>query len=182
MDHIKKYINKAFEVMSAGHFVSANSSKAEVRKLYEVIEQYFEDFYQYFQPLNFVLERGTNYFCFSREQPRQMVEQKVERFYKYIDYLAFFRTYDNMFSEGTRFTLSDIEQRCKTNTDLLEILNRMNFDKDTIRERITKIIEQMTRDSFFECENPETESYKVLSSYNYFEEIIEMLDVDQVEK
>ncbi|GAA4847964.1 condensin complex protein MksE [Algivirga pacifica] len=182
MDHIKKYISKAFEVLSAGHFISANSSRTEIKRLYEVIEEYFEDFYNYFEPLNFFLGRGNNYFYFSREQQRQTVEQKVERFYRYIDYLAFFRVYDNLFSEGTRFTLGDLEQRCKANTDLMEILKRMNLEKETVRDRVQKIVEQMTRESFFECENPETQSYKVLSAYNYFEEIIEMLDIDQTDE
>ncbi|PWJ42215.1 condensin complex protein MksE [Sediminitomix flava] len=176
------YITRAFEILSRGNFISANSSRSEIRNLYNEIDDNFEDFYDYFLPLNFTLERGNNFFYFSRKEQRQTLREKVEKFYKYIDRLAFFSSYDATFSEGSQFQITDIVHRCKTDANLFEQLKRIVGEKDpSIIDKVRDLAEEMKRLGFFEVIDTEKETYKVLSAYHFLEEIVLLIDIDQTD-
>src|SRR5690606_33283522 len=98
-----------FETLSKGQFISSNSSDESIRKLYSVIEeeQNFEYLYNYFLNINFILEKGDQYFYFSRPENKIDLERKIEQFFKWIDILDFLKSFDHSFSSGYRFTPSD---------------------------------------------------------------------------
>lgn len=83
-----------FEYLQKGLFISSNSTSEEVRDMYNEIDENYEPLYQYFSQINYTLERGNEYFFFSRIEPKATLEQKIMRAYYWIDVLDFFKTYD----------------------------------------------------------------------------------------
>ncbi len=92
-----------FEYLQKGLFISSNSTSEEVRDMYNEIDENYESLYQYFSQINYTLERGNEYFFFSRIEPKATLEQKIMRAYYWIDVLDFFKTYDETFGPGCRF-------------------------------------------------------------------------------
>lgn len=48
-----------FEILSRGGFICQDSARAENRRLFDYIEEHFEEYKAYFQGIGFVLEQGT---------------------------------------------------------------------------------------------------------------------------
>jgi len=65
-----------FEYLQKGLFISSNSTSEEVRDMYNEIDENYESLYQYFSQINYTLERGNEYFFFSRIEPKATLEQK----------------------------------------------------------------------------------------------------------
>ena len=72
-----KHTATIFEILSKGQFICSNSSDELIRKLYNTIdeEQNFEFLYEYFLNINFILERGNEYFYFSRMENKIDLER-----------------------------------------------------------------------------------------------------------
>ena len=94
-----KQTAEIYEILSKGQFISSNSSVESVRKLFGVIEDNFTELSRYFSVINFTLERGDEYFYFSRPESRADLERKIESAYKWIDILDFFNTYAKSIDE-----------------------------------------------------------------------------------
>jgi len=170
-----------FEILSKGQFISSNSTNDSIRKLYSIIEeeQNFENLYDYFRCINFTLEKGDEYFYFSRVESKVDLERKIEAAFRWIDIIDFLKTYDNSFSSGYRFTPSDILVRIKIDAELetkLEGLKKYT-GKDKYSEIIDKILEMLVKDSFIELENEISHTYKVLASFKYLEQIILTINI-----
>jgi flagellar motor component MotA len=96
--------------------------------------------------------------------------------------LDFFKTFDSSFASGFRFTPSEIANQLSTNADLkskLNSLKKISADKKNNLERIKKIIESLERESFVALENEITDTYKVLASFKYLEEIIDTINIPE---
>ncbi|BDD01533.1 condensin complex protein MksE [Persicobacter psychrovividus] len=181
MENIKKIIAPVFDVLSRGGFLSANTSRLEHRKLYGKVEEHFEQLHEYYLALGFHLQHGHNYFYFTREEQKYATEEKLERFYKYIDILAFFADYFQGFGEGYRFSTSDLEQKCKVDTNLSDQLKVIIPEGSTYYDKARRVVKLMTDRGFFICEDDEREDYKVLSAYNYLLDLIKLIDIDEDE-
>ena len=83
-----------FDYLQKGLFISSNSTNEDVRDLYDIIDDDFEALSIYFAQIGYTLERGNEYFYFSRTEPRVTLEQKILRAYYWIDVLDLFKTYD----------------------------------------------------------------------------------------
>ena len=105
-----------FEYLQKGLFISSNSTSEEVRDMYNEIDENYESLYQYFSQINYTLERGNEYFFFSRIEPKATLEQKIMRAYYWIDVLDFFKTYDETFGPGFRFQPEQILVETNINT------------------------------------------------------------------
>jgi hypothetical protein len=173
-----------FKILSKGQFINSNSSDKKISDLYKVIEdeQNFENLYDYFLNINFVLEeKGSEYFYFSRPESKTDLEKKIDTAYKWIDIVDFLKTYRNDFSSGVRFSPSDILVQLKTDADLetkLEGLKKY-ADKDTQRDILERILKILADDSFIEIENSVTQQYKVLASFNYLEQLILKINISE---
>ena len=180
MQQIQKYIAPVFESLSRGNFLSENSSKYDARKLHEVVSENFEAFHEYYLALNFKLEphAGSSYYYFSRLESRYNLEQKLMKFYDYIDILAFFSDYNVAFGEGFRFSVSDLEQKCKADTNLSDQLKILVPEELPFIERVRKVVKTMNDRGFFECEDEERQDYKVLSAYHYLQELVQLIDIE----
>ncbi|MDD3077893.1 MAG: hypothetical protein PHH37_02155 [Paludibacter sp.] len=170
-----------FKILSKGQFINSNSPDKKIADLYKIIEdeQNFENLYDYFLSINFVLERGNEYFYFSRPETKTDLEKKIETAFKWIDIVDFLKTFRNDFGSGVRFSSSDILVQMKTDADLetkLEGLKKY-ADKTTHQEIIERILKILVDDSFIEMENPITQQYKVLASFNYLEQLILMINI-----
>lgn len=167
--------------MSKGEFICSNSVEDSNRKLFNIIDDNFDDLCTYFSAIGFNLERGDEYFYFSRDEARASLEDKIEQVYRWIDVLDFFKAFDNGFGSGYRFTPSDIITQMKIDASLNDKLQGMKklTGDGTQREKVQSLIERLKRYGVIELENEITEQYKVLSSFKYLEQLIVSIHISE---
>ncbi len=173
-----------FEILSKGQFICSNSADEDIRKLYSVMdeEQNFDYLYAYFRNINFTLERGDEYYYFSRMESKVDLERKIEKAYKWIDMLDFLKTFDNSFGSGFRFTPSDILVKLNVDAALkskLEGLKKYSGDRNKHSEIIDKILDDLKKDRFIELENDISHQYKALASFKYLEQIVLAINISE---
>lgn len=177
-----RYTADIFETLSKGKFICSNSVDDNNRKLYTVVEENFEDLYQYFAAIGFILEKGDEYFYFSRNEARASIERKIEQASRWIDVVDFFMSFNSSFAPGFRFTPSDIAVQVKMDASLkdkLEIMKRLTGD-GSYQDRIMNLVEeQLCTPGFAELENEITHQYKVLSSFNYIRQLILNIQIQE---
>lgn len=171
-----------FKILRKGQFICANSPDLQIRDFYKILEDEdeFEALKLYFSQIDYQLETGKDYFYFSRAENRADLERKLEATFKWIDLVDFLKTYDSAFGVGFRFTPSEIANQLNTNADLkykLNNLKKIGTDKKRYTERIRKIIEILTKDNYIALENELDETYKVLSSFHYLENLINTINI-----
>ncbi len=179
-----KYTAEIFETLSKGQFISSNSTNKFIRTLYSILddEDNFEYLFDYFNSINFILEKGDQYFYFSRKESKTNLERKLEIAYKWIDILDFLKTYDNAFGPGFKFSPSEISIRLDVDVDLktkLKGLRRFAPKKSSYIEVIKKIVETLEKNHVVELENDASQTYKVLSSFTYLEELILTINIPE---
>ena len=183
MQEFPKHTAEIFEVLSKGKFICSNSSKDLDRKLYAVLEDedHFELLVSYFENINFILEKGNGYFYFSRNETKVNLERKIEIAFKWIDILDFFKTFDHSFGSGFRFNIADITVRLNTDADLKSKLTSLKkiTKKTNHSEAVTKLVDYLLKDNFLELQDEITNTYKVLSSFEYLEELIMTLHIPE---
>lgn len=170
-----------FKILSKGQFISSNSVNKSVSDLYNIIDadENFETLRNYYQHINFVLERGDEYFYFSRNETKIDLENKIERAYKWIDIVDFLKTFDNSFSSGFRFSPSDILHKIKLDAELETKLELLNKNADNQQDALNKILKTLADDTFIEVENERTGQYKVLSAFKYIEQLILSINISE---
>ncbi|MYY46424.1 condensin complex protein MksE [Elizabethkingia anophelis] len=170
-----------FKILSKGQFISSNSSDKNISNLYNIIEdeENFDNLYDYFININFVLEKGDEYFYFSRPENKIDIEKKIEKAFEWIDIVDFFKTYDNAFSAGYRFSPSELLVRIKTDAELETKLDglKKHMDKTKHQDILDKILKKLMDDTYIELENEITHQYKVLASFNYLEQLILTINI-----
>jgi hypothetical protein len=179
-----KQIAVIFEILSKGQFISSNSSDEGIRKIYSVIEdeQNFDYLYDYFRNINFTLEKGDEYYYFSRVENKIDLERKIEQAFKWIDILDFLKIFDSSFGSGYRFTPSDILVKLNLDAELkskLEGLKRHSGGKEKFNEIVDKILDDLKKDRFIELENEISHQYKVLASFKYLEQIVLSINISE---
>ena len=183
MQEFPKHTAEIFEVLSKGKFICSNSSKDLDRKLYAVLEDedHFELLVSYFENINFILEKGNGYFYFSRNESKVNLERKLEIAFKWIDILDFFKTFDHSFGSGFRFSIADITVRLNTDADLKSKLTALKkiTKKTNHTEAVSKLVDYLLKDNFVELQDEITNTYKVLSSFEYLEELIMTLHIPE---
>lgn len=176
-----------FEILSRGQFICSNSNDESIRKLYSVFEdeQNFDFLYDYFLSINFNLEKGDEYYYFTRVENKIDLERKIEQAFKWIDILDFFKTFDNSFGSGFRFTPSDILVKLNLDAELkskIEGLKRHCNGKEKPSEILEKILGDLVKDKFIDIEDPNFHKYKVLASFKYLEQIVMTINISEEAK
>lgn len=171
-----------FDTLSKGKFICSNSVEDSSRRLYNVIEENFEDLYTYFKCIDFELQKGDEYFYFSRNETRVAVESKIEQAYRWIDVVDFFIAFNSGFAPGFRFTPAEILVQVKMDAglkDKLEIMKRLTGD-GSYPDRINSLIEkQLCTPGFAELESEVSNQYKVLASFNYIKQLIVSIQIQE---
>ncbi len=183
MQEFPKHTAEIFEVLSKGKFICSNSSNDLNRKLYTILEDenYFELLTSYFGNINFILEKGNGYFYFSRNESKVNLDRKLEIAFKWIDILDFFKTFDSSFGSGFRFSIADITVRLNTDADLKSKLSALKkiTKKTNHTEAVSRLVDFLIKDNFVELQDEITNTYKVLSSFGYLEELIMTLHIPE---
>ena len=179
--NLPKQTHDIFAIMARGHFISSNGSKDSMGRLYDVINnpENFDRLQAFFNVIRYNIERGNNYFYFSRlNEANSLIEQKLETFERYIDVIDLFASMDNKITIGSRFRPSEIAEECNANVRLKQKLQKIPmYRSETLLNKVRDICNLMTRDSFLEMEDEQTESYKVLDAYTYLLDMINAISI-----
>lgn len=185
--NIPKQTGEIFELLSKGQFICSNSSDSRISKLYEILDdqESFDILHDYFSFINFVLEKGDEYYYFSRkDESKADLERKLEAACKWIDIVDFFKTFDNAFGSGYSFSPAriaveiSVQAVLKNKADGLKRTLKID-EKISYPEVVNKIVKTLCDDNFAEMENEILKSYKVLSSFKYLEELINNINIPE---
>ena len=185
--NIPRQTGEIFEILSSGQFICSNSADIPTTKLYEVIDDSdkYELLYDYFSAIGFLLEKGDEFYYFSRKnESKADLERKLETACKWIDVLDFFKTFDNAFVSGYSFTTQEIVVRIKVDAVLKSKADGLRKvfkldDKTPYDELINKVTDSLCKDGYAEIENEVLKSYKVLSSFKYLEELVININIPE---
>lgn len=176
-----KQTGEIFELLSKGHFICSNSVQDNIRRVYNVIEENFDQLYEYFAALGFVLESGDEYFFFSRQEQKVDLERKLEQAFKWIDLVDYCKAFDTAFGSGFRFTFAEVENRMRIDTGLKDKLDMMRkfTGEGTLGERLRKVIDDLEKNGVIEVENEVLQQYKVLAAFKYLEQLIVTIQITE---
>lgn len=179
MKDLPKQTASIFEKLSKGQFINANSNDAEQRELFSVIENHFDDLLEYFRHIGFRLEQGDDYFYFSRHEDKVSMERKLNTAFKWIDIVDFFKTFNNGFAPGFRFSPDQINEEVKVNGLLENKLQQLNkqANSGSSREQIQKLINDLEKEGFVEKIDEYYDQYKVMAAFHYLENLILSIEV-----
>ncbi|MFI5164502.1 MAG: hypothetical protein ACHQHP_04555 [Bacteroidia bacterium] len=170
-----------FAIMARGHFISSNGSKDGMNRLYDIINdpENFDHLQDYFSNIRYRIERGNNFFYFSKiDEANSIVEKKLETFEKYIDIIDLFASLDNKITIGTRFRTGSLAEECNANVRLKQKLQKIPlYRSETLHNKVREICDLMSRDSFLEREDEASETYKVLDSFSYLLDVINAIAI-----
>ncbi|MFL5752557.1 MAG: condensin complex protein MksE, partial [Bacteroidia bacterium] len=149
--------------------------------LYDIINnpEHHDHLQEYFNVIRFRIERGNNFFYFSKiDEANSLIEKKLETFEKYIDIIDLFASMDNKITIGSRFRPTEIAEECNANVRLKQKLQKIPlYRSETLSNKVREICDLMTRDSFLEKEDEVSENYKVLDSYTYLLDMINSIAI-----
>ncbi len=178
---LPRQTHEIFNILARGHFISSNGTKDGMSRLFDVLNEpeTYEKLQAYFGILKYKIERGNNYFYFSKtNEPPSLTEKKLETFEKYIDIIDLFGSLDNKITIGTRFRPSEIAEECSANVRLKQKLAKIPlYRSENFINKIREICDMLTRDSFLELEDESTETYKVLDAYTYLLDVINAISI-----
>lgn len=176
-----KNTSEIFRRLSKGQFLSSNSLNAEVRALYEDIEENFDEYYQYFLDIDFILSAGSGYYYFSRKESKAGIETKLRAVFNWIDYLDFLKSFDSNLSSGSRLRLAEIEMRLSADIELKDKLAKLYKDKVNNREKLKALMTDMVGKGYAEIINENDEIYQMTMALNYLEELIQCITISEEE-
>ena len=171
---------RIYERLSRGEFLSVDSSDTSIRHLYEDIEENFDDYADFFKEIGLQLEAGNGYFYFSRiGEGKQSIEQKLESFSKWLDYLDFLKTYNQSFTAGYQFRKSHQIEQISLDIELKEKAGHLykKYGVGSYLEIVNKLLQEMQGMGFAECISEQDETYKITSAFHYAEELVNMIQI-----
>ena len=174
-----KFTTEIFETLSKGKFISSNSLDKAQRNWYDDIDDNFQDYFDFFIKIGYNLERGNGYCFFTRPMSKVDIELKIKSLMKWIDYLAFLKSFNSIFGTGFTFTKADILIEISRNIELKNMISRMFNGKSVNDEKVDALIGELLKEGFIEVENEIEGRYKVLNSFNYIEDIIQKIDIEE---
>lgn len=171
---------RIYDRLSRGEFLSVDSADSTVRHLYDDIEENLDDYADYFREIGLQLESGNGYFYFSRiGESRQTIEQKLESFSKWLDYLDFLKCYNQSCTAGYQFRKSHLIEQISLDIELKEKANHLfrKYGAGSNIEIVGKLLLEMQNMGFAECVSELDETFKVTSAFRYVEELVEIIQI-----
>jgi hypothetical protein len=171
---------RIYERLSRGEFLSVDSTDTSIRHLYEDVEENLDDYADYFKEIGLQLESGNGYFYFSRiGEGKQSVEQKLDSFSKWLDYLDFLKCYNQSFTAGYQFRKSNLVEQISLDIELKEKAGHLfkKYGVGSNLDIVNKLLQEMQSMGFAECISEQDETYKITSAFRYAEELINMIQI-----
>lgn len=171
---------RIYERLSRGEFLSVDSTDTSIRHLYEDLEENLDDYADYFKEIGLQLESGNGYFYFSRiGEGKQSVEQKLDSFSKWLDYLDFLKCYNQSFTAGYQFRKSNLVEQISLDIELKEKAGHLfkKYGVGANLDIVNKLLQEMQSMGFAECISEQEETYKITSAFRYAEELINMIQI-----
>lgn len=171
---------RIYERLSRGEFLSVDSTDTSIRHLYEDIEENLDDYADYFKEIGLQLESGNGYFYFSRiGEGKQSIEQKLDSFSKWLDYLDFLKCYNQSFTAGYQFRKSNLVEQISLDIELKEKAGHLfkKYGVGSNLDIVNKLLQEMQSMGFAECISEQDETYKITSAFRYAEELINMIQI-----
>ena len=171
---------RIYDRLSRGEFLSVDSADSTVRHPYDDIEENLDDYADYFREIGLQLESGNGYFYFSRiGESRQTIEQKLESFSKWLDYLDFLKCYNQSCTAGYQFRKSHLIEQISLDIELKEKANHLfrKYGAGSNIEIVGKLLQEMQNMGFAECVSELDETFKVTSAFRYVEELVEIIQI-----
>ena len=178
--YMRNNTQRIYERLSRGEFLSVDSSDTSIRHLYEDIEENFDDYADFFKEIGLQLEAGNGYFFFSRiGEGKQSIEQKLESFSKWLDYLDFLKTYNQSFTAGYQFRKSHLIEQISLDIELKEKAGHLykKYGVGSYLEIVNKLLQEMQGMGFAECISEQDETFKITSAFHYAEELVDMIQI-----
>ena len=175
------YTEEIFSILSRGGFISNNCVQAKMKRYYDAIEDQQADYDEYYSGIGFHLEAGDGYFFFTRKEAKVDLQRKLEAASKWIDYLAFLKTYNSAFGPGLVFSAADIVVRINCDMELKELAGKLFSEKKSYDETVDKLVAELERMGFIEQQNELEKTWKVLASFHYIEELIDCISITEEE-
>ena len=178
--YMRNNTQRIYERLSRGEFLSVDSSDTSIRHLYEDIEENFDDYTDFFKEIGLQLEAGNGYFYFSRiGEGKQSIEQKLESFSKWLDYLDFLKTYNQSFTAGYQFRKSHLIEQISLDIELKEKAGHLykKYGVGSYLEIVNKLLQEMQGMGFAECISEQDETFKITSAFHYAEELVDMIQI-----
>jgi hypothetical protein len=170
-----------FELLSRGGFICQDSTRTDVRRLYDYIEENYEEYKAYYQGIGFILEQGNGYFHFSREESKTELSIRLVRLGTWIDRLDFVKTFHNGFSTGVRFCPSAITEAISADVELKEKARKLYSVPHSAKDTVQALVDDLEKAGFIELENEFEQVYKVTAAFHYLEGLVEMLTISEEE-
>ena len=180
LSSMRNNTQRIYERLSRGEFLSVDSIDTSIRHLYEDIEENFDDYADFFKEIGLQLESGNGYFYFSRiGDSKQAIEQKLESFSKWLDYLDFLKTYNQSFTAGYQFRKSHLIEQISVDVELKEKAGHLfkKYGVGSYLEIVNKLVQEMQNMGFAECVSEQDETYKITSAFRYAEELVNMIQI-----
>ena len=180
LSSMRNNTQRIYERLSRGEFLSVDSIDTSIRHLYEDIEENFDDYANFFKEIGLQLESGNGYFYFSRiGDSKQAIEQKLESFSKWLDYLDFLKTYNQSFTAGYQFRKSHLIEQISVDVELKEKAGHLfkKYGVGSYLEIVNKLVQEMQNMGFAECVSEQDETYKITSAFRYAEELVNMIQI-----
>ncbi len=171
------YTEEIFNILSRGGFISNNSVQARMKRCYDALEDQQAEYDEYYSGIGFRLEAGDSYFFFTRKEAKVDLQRKLEAMSKWIDYLAFLKTYNSAFGSGLVFSAADIVVRINCDMELKEMAGKLFSDKKSYDEIVDKLVAELERMGFIEQQSELEKTWKVLASFHYVEELIDCISI-----
>ena len=74
-----RYTKEIFDILNKGGFISQNSISQQRSRLYDAIEDDFQNYQEYFLGIGFLIEGGNGYYYFSRTENKVELADNVQR-------------------------------------------------------------------------------------------------------
>ena len=180
LSFMRNNTQRIYERLSRGEFLSVDSIDTSIRHLYEDVEDNFHDYADFFKEIGLQLESGNGYFYFSRlGESKQAIEQKLESFSKWLDYLDFLKTYNQSFTAGYQFRKSHLIEQISVDIELKEKAGHLykKYDVGSNLEIVNKLLQEMQNMGYAECISEQDETYKITSAFRYAEELVNMIQI-----
>lgn len=166
--------DKIFELLSKGKFICQNYPDSNHKQLYTLVYDNYNELYEYFYHIGFILNKEHEYFYFSKDDDANK-DNKLSTIIKSIDLLDFILEYQNDFTVNTKVSPSDILNKINENINLKNKLSKLDKRDTTSYQKCKKVLDDFVNKGLLALLDEEEEIYIVLNSFKYLEDFIESI-------